>query len=97
MEFVKDSDYIAMRNLKQILATNEKVAKEIREGTVQSDCPPPAKTPNAPRPQPSKTGATRETVRTPPTATVVHRVAGAPRSEIRCPIRGTAPHRKQPF
>ena len=61
--------------------------------TVQSDCPPPAKTPNAPRPQPSKTGATRETVRTPPTATVVHRVAGAPRSEIRCPIRGTAPHR----
>ena len=34
MEFVKDSDYIAIRNLKQILATNEKVAKEIREGTV---------------------------------------------------------------
>ena len=34
MEFVKDSDYIAIRNLKQILATNEKLAKEIREGTV---------------------------------------------------------------
>ena len=28
MEFVKDSDYIAIRNLKQILATNEKLAKE---------------------------------------------------------------------
>lgn len=34
MEFVKDSDYIAIRNLKQILATNEKVAKEIREGII---------------------------------------------------------------
>lgn len=34
MEFVKDSDYIAIRNLKQILATNEKLTKEIREGTV---------------------------------------------------------------
>ena len=34
MEFVKDSDYIAIRNLKQILATNEKVAKEIREGLI---------------------------------------------------------------
>lgn len=34
MEFVKDSDYIAIRNLKQILVANEKVAKEIREGTV---------------------------------------------------------------
>lgn len=34
VEFVKDSDYIAIRNLEQILATNEKLAKEIREGTV---------------------------------------------------------------
>jgi hypothetical protein len=34
MKFVKDSDYIAIRNLKQILATNEKIAKEIREGII---------------------------------------------------------------
>lgn len=34
MKFVKDSDYIAIRNLKQILSTNEKIAKEIREGTI---------------------------------------------------------------
>lgn len=34
MKFVKDSDYIALRNLNQILATNEKVAKEIREGKI---------------------------------------------------------------
>lgn len=34
MEFVKDSDYIAIRNLEQILATNEKLAKEIREGII---------------------------------------------------------------
>lgn len=34
MEFVKDSDYIAIRNLQQILSTNEKIAKEIREGII---------------------------------------------------------------
>lgn len=34
MKFVTDSDYIALRNLNQILATNEKVAKEIREGKI---------------------------------------------------------------
>ena len=41
MEFVKDSDYIALRNLKQILATNEKVAKEIREGISVYNCSSP--------------------------------------------------------